>query len=424
MRATKWVRASAAVASIALLAACSSLDSDASGSSGNTIKVGFVSPLTGSLAAFGAPDSWVVDRMQAWFDDHPIEAGGKKYGVKILLKDSQSSPTRAAEVAGDLINSSGATVLLAHATPDTTVPVADQCEANATPCITADTPWQPWFYGRKGDPDKPFKWTYHFFWGLEDVAATYLDMWKGVSTNKKVAGLFPNDSDGQAWSGAFPDMIKADGYTLDNPGLFTSGTQDFSAQIAQFKRNGDEIVMGVLPPPDFAVFWQQAQQQGYHPKLATIAKATEFPAAIDALGASAKDIATEVWWSPTSPYSSSLTGQSSQQFATAYESASGHQWTMPLGFSEALFEVLQAAVQSAGGIDKAAIAKALKTLKVDTIVGPLDFTKGPVPNVAKTPLAGGQWRPATSGSFANQMVVVSNAAAPEVPKAGTIEPLP
>jgi branched-chain amino acid transport system substrate-binding protein len=410
------------------LAACGNLDNTGGGPSGSadngtTIKVGFVTPLTGPLAAFGEADSWVVDQMTAWFAKHPIQAGGKQYQVQILLKDSQSDAKRAAEVTGELINTDGASVVMAHATPETTVPVSDQCEANATPCITADTPWQPWFFGRNGDPAKPFTWTYHFFWGLEDVAAVYSDMWNQVATNKKVAALFPNDSDGKAWSDpakGFPALVKDQGYTIDNPGLFPSGTQDYSAQIAQFKKNGDQILMGVLTPPDFATFLKQAKQQGFQPKIATIGKAAEFPAAINGLGDLAVNLGTEVWWSPTYPFSSSLTGQSSAQLASSYTAATGKQWTMPLGFSEALFEVLQAAVVKAGSADKQAIATALKTLSVKTIVGDLDWTKGPVPNVAKSPLTGGQWRTGTDGKFPFEMSIVSNSVASMVPTAGKV----
>ncbi|TIC81773.1 ABC transporter substrate-binding protein [Nocardioides sp. GY 10127] len=395
-------------------AACGDLGGADTASDSTTIKVGFVTPLTGNLAAFGAPDEWVVDQMQSYFDENPISAGGTDYDVQIIVKDSQSDPTRAAEVAGELINTDGVDVVMAHATPDTTVPVSDQCEANSTPCITDDTPWQPWYYGRGGTDDQGFDWTYHFFWGLEDVASTYENMWDQVDTNKKVAALWPNDADGQAWSAAFPDLVKDGGYTLDDPGLFESGTQDYSAQIAQFKKNGDDILLACVTPPDFAAFWQQAQQQGYTPKVATVARAIEFPAAVDALGDGADGLATEVWWAPQYDTTSTLLGQSSQEFADAYEADTGNQWSMPLGFSEALFEVLAAAVEEAGSNDKQAIVDALSTLSTDTLVGPVDFTSGPVPNVAKTPLAGGQWSPATDGDFTNQLTIVANNDAPQV----------
>jgi len=392
---------------------------------GGTIKVGFVSPLTGPLAGFGEPDQWIVDSMGAWFADNPIEAGGQSYNVEIVLKDSQSDAKRAGEVAGELINQDGVDIVMAHGTPDTTNPVADQCEANATPCITSDAPWQPYYLGRQQDPanPEPFKYTYHFFWGLEDVAAVYQDMWGQLDTNKQVAGLFPNDPDGQAWSGAFPDMTAANGYTINDPGLYPNGTQDFSAQISAYKKNGDEILTGVPIPPDFTTFWKQAKQQGFNPKIATIGKALLFPASMEALGDIGQNLGTEVWWTPNYPFSSSLTGSSAAELAQGYTDATGKQWTQPIGFSEALFEVMQAAVVAAGGPDKEAIATALSTLKVDTVVGPLDWTSGPVPNVSKTPLTGGQWRMTDGGEFPWELVIVSNSLAPEVPTGGTVEAL-
>ena len=33
------------------------------------------------------------------------------------------------------------------------------------PCVSTDAPWQAYFFGRGGKPDKGFDWTYHFFWG-------------------------------------------------------------------------------------------------------------------------------------------------------------------------------------------------------------------------------------------------------------------
>ena len=132
--------------------AASSAASAEAAPTGDTIKIGYVTPLTGPLAAFGEGDQWVVDQMTAFFAENPIQAGGTSYGVEILLKDSQSDPKRAGELAGELINTDGVDILMAHATPETTVPVSAQCEANATPCITADTPWQPWVAGHGRQP--------------------------------------------------------------------------------------------------------------------------------------------------------------------------------------------------------------------------------------------------------------------------------
>jgi len=289
------------------------------------------------------------------------------------------------------------------------------------PCITTVAPWQP-FAIRDGKKPADLAYSFHFFWGLEDVAATYADIWSKVDNNGKAGGLFPNDPDGQAWSANFPILTKDSGVTIDNPGLYPNGTKDFTAQVSAFK--GKDVLVGVPIPPDFTTFWKQAAQQGLKPKVATIGKALLFPSSVEALGKIADNLATEVWWTPTAPYTSSLTGQSAEALADAFEKSTGKQWTQPLGFAHALFEVAVAAVQKAGSTDADAIVKALSGLSVDTVVGPVTWgQKGLPPYIAKTPLAGGQWRATPGGKHEFDLVVVSNVTAPDVPLGGNVEPI-
>lgn len=389
-----------------------------------TIKIGFVSPQTGPLAGFGEADKYVIDEMTKYFAKYPLIVSGDRYSVKIILKDAQSSSSVAASAAADLINRDGVSMILASSTPDIVNPVADQCEANAIPCITTVAPWQAYFLGRQKDPANPvpFKYTYHFFWGLEDVVATYQDIWSKVANNKKAAALWPNDPDGQAWSSpnGFPPAAEKAGYAITNPGLYPNGTQDFTSQISAFKAAKAEVLLGVPIPPDFGTFWKQAVQQGYKPKVATIGKALLFPSTIEALGTTGQNLSTEVWWHPTSPFKSSITRQTASQLATAYEKSTKKQWTQPLGFSHALFEVMAATIKSAKSTDSKKIVAALAKLKVNTVVGTVDFTSGPVPNVAKTPLAGGQWRQGVNKKKYD-LVIVSNVTAKMVPLGGKAE---
>lgn len=407
-----------------VLSACSEVKSEEGGPDSGPIKIGYVSPQTGALAPFGEADSFIIDQMKQHFETKGgLNVAGKQRDVEIIARDSQSDSKRAADVAADLILKDNVDLILVGSTPDTTNPVADQGEANGVPVVSSLAPWQPYFFGRKGNPAKPFKWTYHFFWGLEDVEAVYQDMWNELDTNKKVAALWPNDPDGIAWGDSktgFPPVVSKSGYKMVDPGKYANGTQDFSAQIATFKEKKTDILAGVPIPPDFTTFWKQAAQQGYKPKFATIGKALLFPSTIEALGDLGNNLATEVWWTPSHPYSSSLTGQTAQQLADAYTAETGKQWTQLLGFVHALFEVAATALTRSDGT-KQGIAKALSKLKVDTVVGPLDWTSGPVPNVAKTPVAGGQWRRNADKSYS--LVVVSNKQNPEIPVGGKVEPL-
>jgi branched-chain amino acid transport system substrate-binding protein len=406
------------------LSACSVKNEDSGANDLGPIKIGYVSPQTGALAPFADADSFVIGQVREHFKTKGgLTVGGKQRDVEIIVKNSQSDTKRAADVAADLILKDHVDLLLVGATPDNINPVADQGEANGVPVISTLAPWQPYFFGRKGNPAKPFHWTYHFFWGLEDVEAVYQDMWNEVDTNKKVGALWPNDPDGNAWGDpktGFPPAIAKNKYKMVDPGHYANGTQDFSAQISKFKQEGTDILAGVPIPPDFTTFWKQAAQQGFKPKFATIGKALLFPPNIAALGNLGNNLATEVWWTPSHPYSSSLTGQTAQQLTDAYTADTGKPWTQVLGFVHALFEVAATALTRSDGT-KAGVAKALSRLKVDTVVGPLDWTSGPVPNVAKTPVAGGQWRRNADGSF--ELVIVSNRQNPEIPLGGKVEPL-
>src|ERR1700752_265919 len=145
------------------------------------IKIGHVSPRTGPLAGFGEGDGFILEQGRGILAKGR-QSGGRTYPVQIIAKDSQPSGNRAAEVASELILGDKVDLILASATPDTTNPVADQAEVNEVPCITTNCPWQPYFFGRRGDPKKGFTWTYHFFWGLEDVIAAFLALWDSAPT--------------------------------------------------------------------------------------------------------------------------------------------------------------------------------------------------------------------------------------------------
>lgn len=389
----------------------------------NTIKIGFVSPRTGPLAAFAEPDDFVLDQLRRALGPG-LKVGGRTYSVEVVYKDSQSNPNRAAEVTADLIFKDRVHLVVAGNTPETTVPVADQCELNGVPCITNDTPWQPYFFSRGGDPKRGFEWTYHYFWGLEDIIAVYTSMWGMLNTNKVIGALWPNDPDGNAWSDpsqGFPPVLSRLGYKLVDPGRFKTPADDFSAYITAFRQNGADIITGVLPTPDFANFWNQALRAGLRPKAVTAAKATEFPAAVKALGEDqAAGLTIEVWWSPAHPFHSSLTGQSSKELAAAYTQATGRPWSVSLGFKHALFETAVDALRRAADLGRMAVRDAIRTMALDTIVGHIDFRKGPVPNIAKTPLVGGQWKRTKLGL---ELLVVENSQAKMVPIQAELEPI-
>jgi branched-chain amino acid transport system substrate-binding protein len=392
---------------------------------GAPIKLGYVSPQSGPLAAFAEADKFIIDGFMA-----ATKAAGLNY--EVVVKDSQSNPNRAAEVAKELIVNDEVNAVLVASTPETTNPVATTCEAEEVPCISTMAPWQPWFIGQQANPGDPASWkpfnsAFHFFWGLEDVIAVFTNMWGQLETNKKVGGLFPNDGDGNAWgdkSVGFPPVLDKLGYTINDPGRYQNLTDDFSAQINAFKSGSCEIITGVMIPPDFTTFWNQAQQQGFKPKIASMGKAILFPQAVEALGKNGHNLSSEVWWSPSHPFKSSLTGQGSKDLADGFTTATGRPWTQPIGFIHALFEVAADVMKRADPTDSAAVISAISATNLETIVGKVAWDGANVPpfatkNIAKTPLVGGQWRLKDGGGY--DLVIVDNQTAPNIPTSGKME---
>jgi hypothetical protein len=191
---------------------------------GRALKIGFVGPRSGVVAPFGEGGDFVISEIRK-FVAAGIASKGVNHPVQIIDKDNQSDPTRAAEIALALIKSDRVDLMLAASNGDTVNPVSDQCDKNGVPCMTTDCPWQVYFYGQGGIPDKDFDWTYG-------------------------AGL-----------------------------------------------------------------------------------------------------STEVWWSPSHPFKSDLTERNSAELCGAYEDQTKRQWTQPLGFRCALFEVALNVLKRTKSID-------------------------------------------------------------------------
>ena len=417
--------------SAAAVAATSTLSTPAVHAQNRTVKIGFVSPQTGPLAPFGEADRFVLNDVNKVLSKG-IKIGKKTYPVEILSRDSQSNPNRAAEVASQLILKDEVNIMIGSSSGDTVNPVSDQCEANEVPCVTADPPWQIVYFGRGATPQKGFKWTYHFFWGIDDMLGVFMSMWNQLGTNKNIASIMVNDADGVVGGDpkrGFRPPMEGAGFTYNQPPLFQPGTSDFTAQINTFKSAGSEILTGIATPPDFSTFWTQAAQQGLTRQLkaATIAKALLFPPAIEALGDNGNGLTTEVWWSPSHPFKSNLTGQSSRDFAAAYTASTGRQWTQPLGFKHANIEVAIDVLKRCGDPgDPEAILDAIENTNYETIVGPVSWKFGdrrnPVKNACRTPLVGGQWK-AQGGKFKYDLVIVDNGQAKNIPTGGDLRPL-
>jgi branched-chain amino acid transport system substrate-binding protein len=383
-----------------------------------TVKIGLVGPKTGRFALFYEEMSYAIDSALSAMN-RSIMINGTVHPLEIVVKDSQSSPNRASEVAQELILKDKVHIVTAFATPETVNPVADQCELNGVPCVSNDAPLEPYFFGRKGNPKKGFEWTYHFFFSGPGAGEATNKALVRVPTNKKMGVLWANDTDGRTMSRVVPPTLTEAGLVLVDPGRFDLPASDFTPEISAFKAAGVEIVYSVIPGPDFTVFWNQAAQQDFKPKALVAGKVAEFPQAVYVYSQRATNFLTEVWWSKFHPFASGLTGQSSSELAESYEKSTNQQASMALGFRHSLIEVAVDALKRSQSLDPGAIRDALRDTDYKSIVGPINFKKYAFPNVCETKLVMGQWR--KGEKWPVEVVIVDNAFLPEVPVQGVPE---
>jgi branched-chain amino acid transport system substrate-binding protein len=401
---------------LAGVAGCSSAlkqtSSPASSAAGGTIKIGFVSPETGSLSVFTQSNTYVLGQVRAALAKG-LTIGGKKYSVEIIAADSQSSSARASAVASQLVQD-GANFLIATATPETVIPVSAQAESSGVPCLLTICPWEQWYYTSSGAANS-FKYSYMYFLGTQEETDVFATEWQTLPGKHVVGGLWPDDVDGAGFQKYVTAKVDILGWKVVPSGAYTDGLTDFVPIITKFKDAGVDILHAVPIPPDFITFWRQAHQNGFTPKIASISKALLFPSAADALGPLVDNVMSPLWWTPKFPYSSSLDGMTASAFAAGYKPG----WTQPMGFNYAVFEIAVAALKASGDpVNADAVASAIGGLKGQAITGAYDFTSGPVSHVSQVPELLAQWRPGAGGY---DLVVINDSLLPAVPTAGSLQ---
>lgn len=384
------------------------------------ILIGFPTPVTGPLAPFGETSVWASKRACEEINKGGgiyIGELGKRLPVKVKLLDTESDPNKAAELASRLIVKDKIDLMVVLHTPVTVNPVSAICERFKVPCIASDDPVETWLSGG------PYHWTFDFFWTVPQSVNVHIGIEDMVAdkTNKVIGFLWPNDPDGVVASEVWPKFYRERGYKVIDLGRYPSGMKDFSSVINTLKKVKAEILDGVPTPPDWATFWRQCHQQGYIPKIATIAKAILFPSAVSAIGGDLPNgLTTDVWWTPMHPFKSSLAGYSCRELAEAWTRDTKQQWTQPLGYDYAVFEVAADVLKRAGSLDKGKIREALAQTDLETMVGRVKFNEK---NFSPTPLVGGQWVKGEKWPW--ELQIIYNRDFPEIPITGKmIFPLP
>ena len=263
---------------------------------------------------------------------------------------------------------------------------------------------------------------YHAFWTIEKVYEQYKALWAAAgylpNTGVKVGLAFANDADGSAWYSIFTANLEKDGYVLVDPGQYPSGTTDFTNIVNTYKAADIDILAGTNIPPDFLNLYTQVIAAGIEVGCVSMGKCCLLEGDIGVLEDKGLGIMTEVWWAPTNPYVSALTGVSCEALGAKYAADNGgRNMPQPAGYAYAALELAVQAFQKAGSTDKEAVRDAMKALDTTTIVGPIKYDQK-MGNLtySDTVIGGGQWQ-MIDGKLT--LKIIDNTVYPEVPTTGS-----
>jgi len=332
---------------------------------GREIKIGNPLPETGVLASFGAYEKWADAFSQKALGDGMVLGDGKMHKITILSRDTQSDSNRAAQVAGDMVANDKVDILVSSGTPDTVNPTADQAEALGCPMVCTNNPMEAFIFGRGMKADTVQTYPYGLLFGLDQELITQPQAFNKVTTNKKLAILLANEVDGNTWASILVDGFKGVGYEVTFPQQYQPGTEDFTVQIAAFKKAGCEILTGTHYANDFTNFWKQSLQQGFKPKLVfTGGKCFSDFSFPKALGDTSVGFMANWLLHKSFTYKDSLTGKTVAELCDQYEADTGDEWSENVGVQAARSWAVDVLSRATNLDDKATIVAAIKATKM------------------------------------------------------------
>lgn len=385
------------------------------------IKIGYVNPTTGPLAGNGEGCEWVVKQITDYVNAHPITVDGEQKTIDVIVYDSTSDQNTCSAMTQKLIEEDNVDLMIAIQTPNTVIPVVQVAERYGMPCIATQAPVDP---VAQSYPN--FDWVFNAFYTLEDVYKSQRALWTKAGhapgSGAKVGLLFANDADGTAWHNLFVERLAEDGYEVIDPGQYPSGTVDFTSLANTFKANDIDVIAGTNIPPDFMNSYSAIIAAGVQVDCVTMGKCVLLASDVEALGELADGIMTQVWWAPTNPYVSQLTGVSCAELDQMYANDNGGRtMPQPAAYAYAALELAVHTFEAAGTTQREAVRDAIAGLDVTTIVGPIKYdSKMAGLTYSNTVLCGGQWQRDENGELV--LKIIDNSLYPEIPLTGDYMP--
>lgn len=350
-------------------------------STDDPIVVGASLPLTGSLQAFGTS---LQTGYEAAFDEINQAGGVTVDGVarqlKLDVQDNASDGDTASSQARDLVLEDGAVALLGPATPPLSIPVSLAAEQLKVPMLTTITPLEAW----KGANTSGWNWAWDVFFDEKQMTDTQFQTADLVQTNKKVALFTDQEEDGIVMGGLWAGKAASFGYDVVSHGQFPVGNTNFSAQVADAKAAGAQVVIAQVIPPDGIALLREMKAQNYVPQVMFLEKAGNTGGYVKLSDGLADGVLAANWFAQG--IGTDREAEFIEKFRATADGVNSDLGTIVYGYSIAT--ILGQAIGEAGSTDPAAVNDAIHRTSGTYPAGDIAFADD---HTAALPAVQTQW---------------------------------
>jgi len=347
---------SLAISAVLFCAGCSK------GPENNTFKIGVITSLTGSNAAFGqAHKNGYTIALEE------INARGGLLGKKVELDyyDDQSRPDQAVQGVSKLVDQDRVPIVLGAYSSESTraiVPVVTQKQVPLIiPTAVADNVMET---------NSP--WIFRICAGSGSYATATLDFLKNNGDPRKLAIVYENTNFGQANNKSMTEAANAAGLDLVDTEAYQASSPDYKSLLQRVKGKNPEAIYFASYLLDASTLMRQSEQLNLNPKYYTSAgtgfAAAEFPTPDKGAGKYAEYTFSVSQWLPSAKW------KGSAEFDQKYFALAGSHPAYHAIEAYAVLIAAAAAIDNAKSDQAQAIRDAIKELNLaETPFGPVKF---------------------------------------------------
>jgi branched-chain amino acid transport system substrate-binding protein len=333
------------------------------------IKIGAVIPLTGRMAAGGKD-------VKAGYElafKHINSGGGvmvkqfnKKIPLELIILDDESDPVKSATRLEKLYSVDDVTAYLGGFSSLLNVAGMSIAEKNKVP-------WVGVTLAVEAPLKKGFQYIFVPFGMSGSQTKAFFDLLDSIPQEKrphKIANFELQTDWGKECGSYIQEFAKERGYEVLTK-KYAPVTRDYSSMILAAKSAGADALFSVPIPPQAIGLVKQMKELDYAPKLTLFVRGADFWTYWEALGSDANYILSDGNWDENMPYPGNQGLR--DDYHANYKGVKSI--GLPVGPAYAAVQILAAAIEKAGTLDRKKIRDALAATDMVTVKGRVKFRK-------------------------------------------------